>query len=174
MIDKISAKLVKIDTSNTYGDNTTHNAMRNFGCLAGIMTEGKYLQCTTLDWEEPNKPNYYDANITDKMPQHIRKRMEEVHDQKITDYWMYMGTMKGLAVNICEALQEQYYIKLKHALTAYNAVTPRDLIEHIGKVWAPMDTKLKRELQKDYYQLWNVKDGVLLSKFTQALVDKQL
>jgi hypothetical protein len=100
--------------------------------------------------------------------------MEEVHDQKITDYWTYMGTMRGLAVKICEALQEQYCCSLKHALTAYNAVTPREILPHIGDVWALMDTKLKRELRKDYYQLWNVGEGILLSTFTQALVDKRV
>jgi len=81
--------------------------------------------------------------------------------------------MRGLAVNILEALQEQYYCALKNPLTAYNAVTPRELIKHIGKVWAPMDTKSKRELWKDYYQPWDVSEGVLLSTFTQALVDKR-
>ena len=174
MIDEISAKLVDIDISETYGDKTVDAAMNNFGCLAGIMTEDEYLNRTTLDWEEPTEPDYYDTNITDAMPRHTRKRMEEVHNQKITDYWTYMGTMKGLAANIREALHEQYYSKLKHSLTAYNAVTPRELLEHIGEVWAPMDTKSKRELRKDYYQPWNVGEGVLLSAFTQALIDKRL
>ena len=174
MLDEISAKLVEIDISDTYGDKTVDGNMNNFGCLAGIMTEDEYLQRTTLDWEEPTEPDYYDVNITDAMPRHVRKRMEEVHDQKITDYWTYMGTMRGLAVNIREALQEQYYNKLKHSLTAYNAVTPRELIVHVGEVWALMDTKSKRELRKDYYQPWNVGDGVLLSAFTQALVDKRV
>ena len=86
MIDEISAKLVDIDISNTYSDHTVDAAMNNFRCLAGIMTEDEYLQRTTLDWEEPTKPNYYNTNITNAMPRHTRKRMEEVHDQKITDY----------------------------------------------------------------------------------------
>ena len=67
MINKISAKLVDIDISNTYSNNTVDAAMNNFGCLAGIMTEDKYLQRTTLDWEEPTKPDYYDTNITNAM-----------------------------------------------------------------------------------------------------------
>ena len=174
MIDEISAKLVEVDISDTYGDMTVDDATNNFGCLGGIMTEAEYLERTTLDWEDPTEPDYYDVNITDAMPRHVRKRMEEVHDQKITDYWTYIGTMRGLAVNIREALHEQYYSKLKHALTSYNAVTPRELLEHVGDEWAPMDTKSKRELRKDYYQPWNVGDGVLLSAFTQALVDKRL
>jgi hypothetical protein len=99
--------------------------------------------------------------------------MEEVHDQSITDYWTYMGTMRGLAANIREALQEQYYVKLKHPLTAYNAITPKEILEHVGEVWALMDTKLKKELRRDYYQPWNVSDGMLLSTFTQNLVDKR-
>jgi hypothetical protein len=122
MIDEISTKLVDIGISETYGNHTVDADMNNFRCLAGIMTEDEYLQRTTLDWDKPTKPDYYDTNITDAMPRHTRKRMEEVHDQKITDYWTYMGTMRGLAVNIREALHEQYYSKLKHALTAYNAV----------------------------------------------------
>ena len=94
--------------------------------------------------------------------------------RKITDYWTYMGTMRGLAINIREALHDQYYCSLKHALTAYNAVTPRETLAHIGDVWALMDTKSKRELRKDYYQPWNVGEGILLSTFTQALVDKRV
>ena len=39
MIGEISAKLVDVDISDTYGDNTVDAAMNNFGCLAGIMTE---------------------------------------------------------------------------------------------------------------------------------------
>ena len=166
MINEILAKLVNIDISDTYGDMTVDAATNNFGCVGGIMTEDEYLQRTTLDWDKPTEPDYYDTNITNAMPRHTRKRMEEVHDQKITDYWTYKGTMKGLAVNIRDALHEQYYSKLKHSLTAYNAVTPRELLEHVGEVWAPMDTKSKRELRKDYYQPWNVGEGVLLSTFT--------
>ena len=49
VIDKISAKLVDIDISETYGNNTVDADMNNFGCLAGIMTEDEYLQRTMLD-----------------------------------------------------------------------------------------------------------------------------
>ena len=86
------------------------------------------------------------------MLRHAWKQMEEVHDQNNTDYWTYMGTMRGLAANIREALQEQYYIKLKHPLTAYNTITPKEILEHVGEVWALMDTKSKKELRRDYYQ----------------------
>jgi hypothetical protein len=75
MIDEISAKLVDIDISDTYGNNTVDAALNNFGCLAGIMAEDEYLQRTTLDWDEPTEPNYYNTNITDAMPRHMRKRM---------------------------------------------------------------------------------------------------
>ena len=109
MEDEIAAKLVNINISDTYGDMTVDTTtMNNFGCIGGIYDEDRYLQLTTLDWEEPTEPGYYNTNITDAMPRHTQKRMEEVHDQSITDYWKYMGTMRGLAVNIREALQEQY------------------------------------------------------------------
>jgi hypothetical protein len=68
MIHKILAKLVDINISDTYGHHTADKAMNNFGCLAGIMTEDKYLQRTTLDWDKPTKPNYYNTNITNAMP----------------------------------------------------------------------------------------------------------
>ena len=68
MIDKISVKLVDIDISKTYGNHTVDADMNNFGCLAGIMTEDEYLQRTTLDWDKPTEPDYYDTNITDAMP----------------------------------------------------------------------------------------------------------
>ncbi len=49
MIDEIATKLVDIDISETYGNNTIDTNMNNFGCLAGIMTEDEYLQRTMLD-----------------------------------------------------------------------------------------------------------------------------
>ncbi len=80
-----------------------------------------------------------------------------------------MGTMRGLAANIREALQEQYYVKLKHQLTVYNAITPKEILEHVGEEWTQ---KSKKELRHNYYQPWNVSDGMLLLTLTQNLVDK--
>ena len=174
MKEEIETTLVNIDISETYGDATVDDEGNNYGCLAGIYTVDEYLQHTTCDWAELTEPDYYDPNITDAMARHVRKRMEEVHDQKIVDYWTWKGTMKGLAENIRDAIEEKYYIALKHPKTKYNTVLPLEILEHVQDNFAPMDTRSKKTMRAQYYQPWNVGEGELLDSFTQRLVNKRV
>jgi hypothetical protein len=174
MKEEIETTLVNIDISETYGNNTVDAEGNNYGCLAGIYTEDEYLNHTSCDWEELTEPDYYDPNITDAMPRHVRKRMEEVHNQKIVDYWTWKGTMRGLAKNIRDAIEEKYYIALKHPKTKYNIVTPLEILQHVQDTFAPMDTRSKKAMRAKYYQPWNVGEGELLDTFTQRLVNKRV
>jgi hypothetical protein len=108
------------------------------------------------------------------MPRHVRKRKEEVHNQKIVDYWTWKGTMRGLAENIRDAIEEKYYIALKHPKTKYNIVTPLEILQHVQDKFAPMDTRSKKVMRAKYYQPWNVGEGELLDTFTQRLVNKRV
>jgi hypothetical protein len=174
MKEEIETTLVNIDISKTYGTHTVDAEGNNYGCLAGIYTEDEYLNHTTCDWDEPTEPDYYDPNITDAMPRHVRKRKEEVHNQRIVDYWTWKGTMRGLANNIRDAIEEKYYIALKHPKTKYNIVTPLEILQHVQDTFAPMDTRSKKAMRAQYYQPWNVGEGELLDTFTQRLINKRV
>ena len=71
--------LPEVNISDTYEDITVDVAENNYRCLKVIMTEEEYLKRTSLDFEEPEQPDHYDATITDTMARHTRKRLEEIH-----------------------------------------------------------------------------------------------
>lgn len=166
--------LPEVDISDTYEEFTVDAAENNYGCLKIIMTEEEYLERTTLDFEEPEQPDHYDATITDEMARHVRKRMEEIHSQKQHDYWTWKGTERGVAENIRDAMPEQYYVALKHPLTAYAKVAALTILEHVGSTYATMDTRSKKKLKAKYYRPWDVLGGELLSQFTQDLETKRV
>ena len=62
MKEEIETTLINIDISETYGHATVDANGNNYGCLAGIYTDGKYLQHTTCDWVKLTEPEYYDPN----------------------------------------------------------------------------------------------------------------
>ncbi len=64
------------------------------------MTEEEYLKPITLDFEEPEQPDHYDATITDAMARHVCKRTEGILSQKQHNYWTWKGTERGVAENI--------------------------------------------------------------------------
>ena len=166
--------LPEVDISDTYEAITVDGAENNYGCLKVIMTEEEYLERTTLDFTEPEQPDHYDATITDEMARHTRKRMEEIHSQKQHDYWTWKGTERGVAENIRDAMPEQYFVALKHPLTAYAKVTALTILEHVGSTYATMDTRSKKKLKAKYYRPWDVGGGELLSQFTQDLETKRV
>ena len=82
--------------------------------------------------------------------------------------------MRGLAKNIRDAIEEKYYIALKHPKTKYNIITPLEILQHVQENFAPMDTRSKKAMRAKYYQPWNVGKGELLDTFTQRLINKRV
>ena len=80
--------------SDTHEDITVDSSDNNLKCLKAIMDKSEYLECTTLDWEELEQPDYHSLNITDVMPMHTRKRMKKIHNQRQHNSWMWDGNRR--------------------------------------------------------------------------------
>jgi hypothetical protein len=62
--------------------------------------------------------------------------------------------LRGVADNLCDDLDEQFYSQLRHRLTAYRNITPYQILEHLNTRWCPLDVKAKKELKTAYNTKW--------------------
>jgi hypothetical protein len=60
---------------------------------------------------------------------------------------------------------------LKHWLTAYQNVTPFQILEHLNNHWCPLDVKAKKALKDAYYTKWDGDEH--LTAFGKCLNDDQ-
>jgi len=75
-------------------------------------------------WQQEVEPASYDPAITAATVTHMRKRMEEEWEEKCESWFIRKGFLRGVTMNMQDALDEQYYSQLKHVNTAYRNTTP--------------------------------------------------
>jgi len=65
--------------------------------------------------------------------------MEEEWDLVRTSWFIRKGFLRGVADNLRDALDEQFYSQLCHRLMAYHNITPYQILEHLNTCWCPLD-----------------------------------
>ena len=109
------------------------NATDNYGLLGNILGADKYNKLTGIDsYIIPNKLASYNPAITNAMLTHECKCQEEEWDLIRTLWFIRKGFLWGILNNLRDALDEQYYAQLKHRLTAYQNITPFQLLNHLN------------------------------------------
>jgi hypothetical protein len=73
---------------------------------------------------EENEPMTYNPAITVATPTHMQKHLEEEWERIRTCWYIRKGFLKGVAANLRDALDEQFYAQLKHRHSAYCNITP--------------------------------------------------
>ena len=104
---------------------------QEFGLLAEIIGEDKYLYLTGLTWFQESKPATYDPNIDDTTATHTRKRMEQEWERTRKTWAIRKGFLRGVAANFRDALDKNWYSQLKDVHTAYRNTTPIQILEHL-------------------------------------------
>ena len=161
------------DISDTYSW-TVDAAGNNYGCLHDVMDDNDYQTRTGITtYVEPVEPPHYDPNIDATTPTFQRKQLEEEHEQKKHDFFTWKGAARGLAENLRDAMEEQYYSELKHSIIGYRNVTTLAQLEHLDDKWTPMNPKEKKLIKKDYFKPWDVPAGVALGTFTKRLDERK-
>jgi hypothetical protein len=154
----------------------SRDAAEEYGLLADILGFNEYNKLTSIDtYAIPAEPASYDPAITNTTPTHERKRCEEEWERVRTSWLIRKGFLRGVADNLRDALDKQYYSQLKHWLTAYRNVTPFQILNHLNDRWCPLDMQAKKELQKNYYSKWDADEhltafGKRLDYYQCALV----
>ena len=143
-----------------------------YGLLAEIIGEDEYQHLTNLTWVQETEPGPYDPAIDDTTPTHARKRMEQEWERTRQTWAIRKGFLRGVAANMREALDENWYSQLKHLHTAYRNVQPIQILNHLNTRWCPLDVHAKKLLKAEYWTEW---DGVMhLTAFEKRLDDEQI
>jgi hypothetical protein len=58
-------------------------------------------------------------------------------------------------MNMHDALNEQYYLQLKHINTAYRNTTPTQILEHLDTRWCPLDIRARKLLKAELHANWD-------------------
>ena len=95
----------------------------------------------------------------------MRKQLEEENEQRKHDFFTMKGAARGMAENLRDVMNEQYFSQLEHSVVGYKNVTVLQIMKHLDTEWVPMNTKERRAIKKDY---------LLLSKFTKALDERRI
>jgi len=87
--------------------------------LEEIIGPAEYTHLTNLNWAQEMEPAAYDPAIQATTVVHTRKRMEEEWEEKHELWFIRKGFLRGVTINMRDALDEQYYSQLKNINTAY-------------------------------------------------------
>jgi hypothetical protein len=126
-----------------------------YGLLAEIIGNVEYIHLTNQTWKLPVEPASYDPGITAATVTHQRKRTEEEWEEKQESWYIQKGFLRGVTMNMRDALDEQYFSQLKHVNTAYRDTSPIQVLEHLNTRWCPLDVQARKMLKKEFYTDWD-------------------
>ncbi len=140
------------DITYAWSKSTTDD----YGLLGDILSVNEYYKLTSIStYAIPVEPALYGPSINNAMLTHERECKEEDWDLTRTACFIRKGFLQGIVDNLRDALDKQYYSRLKHCLTAYLNVTAFQILEHLTNRWCPLDIKAKKALKDVYYTKWD-------------------
>jgi hypothetical protein len=81
--------------------------------------------------------------------------MEEKWEEKREAWFIQKGFLRGVTMNMREALDEQYYLQLKNINTAYRNTTPIQILEHLDTQWCPLNGRTRKLLKAEFHADWD-------------------
>ena len=126
-----------------------------YGLLAEIIGPAEYTHLTNLNWAQETEPASYNPAITAATATHTRKRMEEEWEEERESWFIRKGFLRGVTMNMRDALDEQYYSQLKNITTAYRNTTPIQILEHLDTRWCPLDVRARKLLKAEFHADWD-------------------
>jgi hypothetical protein len=143
-----------------------------YGLLAEIIGPTEYTHLTNLNWAQEPEPAAYDPAIQATTAVHTRKRMEEEWEEKRESWFIRKGFLRGVTMNMGDALDEQYYLQLKNINTAYRNTTPIQILEHPDTRWCPLDVRARKLLKAEFHADWD-NTVMHITAFGMKLVKEQ-
>ena len=156
----------------TYNWSRDANTGNEYGLLAEVLDIDEYDHQTGIStYVEETEPDTYSGTIDDTTTTHTQKRKEEEWERLHTCWYIRKGFLKDVTVNLCDAIDEQFYSQLKHCHTAYRNTTPFQILEHLNLTWCPLDVQAKKKLNDAYFAQWDHHEH--LTAFRKRLDDNQ-
>jgi hypothetical protein len=98
--------------------------------------------------------------------------MEQEWEQNREAWAIRKGFLRGVAANMHDNLNENWYSQLKHLHTAYRSVQPIQILDHLNTRWCPPGVHAKKLIKAKYWTKW---DGdIHLTAFGKGLDDEQI
>ena len=135
----------KIKTRSIEGGTT-------LGHLAIVIPEDEYqleIENNTWVYEEPEYPGAYNPDITGNENDHVVRRMEAEHKEKLIDYQKYLGVTEHIRQQFEKSVDETWLAPLKKLRGGFANVTVKNFFEHLRTIVAKLTTKQKRELKSE-------------------------
>ncbi len=85
-----------------------------YGLLAMIIGDARYLALTGLNYVPPVAPPLAHPNINGRTSSHNTAVLTIENEEARRNYAIVTGFHKGIGDNICDALDSWYYIQLQH------------------------------------------------------------
>jgi hypothetical protein len=121
--------------------------------LADIIGDIEYTHLTNLNWAQEIEPATYDPAITAATATHTWKILEEEWEEMRKSWYIQKGFLHRVTLNMRDALDEQYYLQLKHINTAYCNITLIQVLEHLDTRWCPLDICIKKLLKVKFHAI---------------------
>ena len=81
--------------------------------------------------------------------------MEQEWERKCEMWAIRKGFLHGVAANMREALDKNWYSQLKHLHTTYRNVQPIQILNHLNTQWCPLDMHAKKIIKAEYWTKWD-------------------
>jgi hypothetical protein len=104
------------------------------------------------------EPQRYNLAITNATPTHTKKCMEDEWEEKRKMWYIQNKFLRGITMNMCGVLVEQYYSQLKNVNTAYRNTTPIQNLWHLDTRGCPLDVQVHKILKKEFHTDWDSSD----------------
>jgi len=115
-------------------------AGNNYGCLfLTVDPDDVHYELRTgiMTYAKPVEPPHYDATIDINTPTFLQKQLEEENEQKKHDFFTMKGALRGMAENLRDAMDEQYFSQLEHSVVGFKNVTVLQIMKHLDTEWVP-------------------------------------
>ena len=148
------------------------------GHLAIVIPQDEYRsEIEDEDWSynEPTDPGSYNPDILGDEEEHIIKRMEAEHKQRIVDYHKYLGVTEHLRREFLASIDAPWIVELKRPRGGYANVTVKDFLKHLRDQVAKLTSRERTAMKKEIEQEWDLTNDITeyFTKMQEALAKNE-
>jgi hypothetical protein len=137
--------------------NVSYPWSDDYGLLAEIQGEDKYLANTGFEYVSPTRPPDLDPRIL--LPNQLQTQIKILQSESVIlkrDYAVVKGFRRGIGENIRDCLECRYYEQLYEDVFKYKRIQPRDYLAHLEAKWVILDELQIKEMIKKYKRGWSM------------------
>lgn len=134
----------------------THGEQWGLACeLYGVNEAAEYEDLTGLVYEPQVRPPIYPEGINAQMASHTVERRVK-RNEELNEAWARRnGGIKAMSQLIIDAYPEKTFKSLKHRVTGYNNIHPRQLLQYLLDGPCKLNTAAINKIRERYFRPFN-------------------